>query len=103
MTISASNRAADSDRLGRALDLYRDLTVALSDRIADLKTGRGGDDCKRVGSAIADHRKLLQSVLEHEASLGKSGQLGDGAGGALDLDAARAEILARLAAWAVAG
>lgn len=81
------------------LDLYRDLTVALSDRIADLKSGKAGVDCKKLGSDLADHRKLMQSVFELEANLGKSRKLGEGAGVELDLGAARAEVLARLAAW----
>lgn len=86
------------------LDLYRDLTVALSERIADLKTRHGDDaECKKIGDSLREHRRLMQSVFELEASLGKCRQLGEGASGELDLGAARTEILARLATWSAGG
>ncbi len=105
MTISAITRAADSDRLDRMLDLYRDLTVALSDRIAQLKTTatHSDFDCKKLENDLASHRKLMQSVFDLEASLGKCRQRGDGESVELDLGAARTEILARLAHWAAGG
>ncbi len=104
MAISADDRAADGDRLGRTLALYRDLTVALMDRVTLLKAGTGGDaDCKDVAKAVDDHRRALQTVLQIEASLGIRSRAFDGASGELDLGAARAEILARLAVWLAAG
>ena len=45
----------------------------------------------------------LQTIIEIEASLGIRSRASDGAGGELDLGAARAEILARLAVWSDAG
>jgi hypothetical protein len=100
MTSSAVDRA-DSDRLGRTLDLYRDLTVALRDRITLVKAGTG-EDVKDALDAVRDHRKVLQTVLEIEASLGIRSRAWAGGTGELDLDAARAEIVARLAGWAAA-
>jgi hypothetical protein len=99
MTSSAVDRAADSDRLARTLELYRDLTVALRDRITLLRTG-AETDCKDATMMVRDHHKALQTVLEIEASLGKRSKAGgEGAGAELDLDAARTEIAARLAVW----
>ena len=43
MNISASETAADSDRLGRTLELYRDLSVALLGQIANLKADTVGE------------------------------------------------------------
>ena len=105
MAFSASDQAADGDPLGRSLDLYRDLSVALSGRIALLKAGTGGDaDCADSTGALAAHRRSLQTVLDAEASLVKRSRAGaEGAGGELDLEAARAEILARLARLGAAG
>jgi hypothetical protein len=95
MTISAD--AADSDRLERNLALYRDLTVALRDWITLLETGTE-NDAKKLADVVGEHRKVLNRVLEFEASLGRRIKAIDGgAGGELDLDAARAEIVARLA------
>ena len=100
MTISAD--AADSDRLERTLALYRDLTVALRDRITLLEAGTEGG-VEGVAGEVREHRKALATVLEHEASLGRRTKATDGeAGIALDLDAARAEVVARLAVWAAA-
>jgi hypothetical protein len=98
MTISAD--AADSDRLERNLALYRDLTVALRDRIMFLEAGHCNDG-KGVADLAEAHRKALQRVLDIEAGLGKRIKANDGgAGGELDLDGARAEVVARLAVWA---
>ena len=99
MTISASDAAADSDRLDRSLELYRDLSVALRGQIAQLKAGAGGDaGGKGADEALGPYLRALQTVLEAEAGLVKRSRAGaEGAGGELDLDAARAEILARLA------
>jgi hypothetical protein len=104
MAISADDRAADQDRLNRTLALYRDLTVALRDRVTLLKAAAGGeDDCKKVTAAVQDHHRTMQTILQIEASLGIRSRASDGAGGELDLGAARAEILARLAVWSDAG
>jgi DNA uptake protein ComE-like DNA-binding protein len=98
MTISATDRAVHSSRLEHSLELYRDLAVALSGRITDLKTGAGDEDCKLSEAALKAHRRALQTVLEVEVSLAKRSNA-DGAGTMLDLNSARAEILARLAVW----
>jgi hypothetical protein len=98
MTFSAD--AADSDRLERNLALYRDLTVALRDRIALMKAGTE-DDLMEIVDAVRSHRRSLRAVLGIEAGLGKRTEANDeGTGAELDLDAARAEVLARLAVWA---
>lgn len=104
MTLSASEDAADSDRLGRTLELYRDLSVALRGRIDQLKAGTAGkDEGKDAEDALKSYQKILQTVLDLEASLVRRREAGAaGAGAGLDLDAARAEILARLAVWAAA-
>lgn len=104
MTISA-DEAADGDRLERTLALYRDLTMALRERITLLEAGIDDDKVERraVKEVVRDHQKTLQAVLEIEASLGKRTKAGgEGASGELDLDAARAEIVQRLAVWAAA-
>ena len=103
MAISADDRAADQDRLDRTLALYRDLTVALRDRVTLLKAATGEDDCKKVAAAVQDHHRTMQTILQIEASLGIRSRASDGAGGELDLGAARAEILARLAVRSDAG
>jgi hypothetical protein len=102
MTTPANGRADDGDRLARTLELYRDLTVALSERIALLRSGSGGDaECKGAAGSVKEHRRALQSVLEIEASLGKRRNAwADGTAVELDLAAARAEIAARLLVWA---
>ena len=89
--------------LGRSLGLYRDLSVALSGQIAQLKAEaeRAAD-----GGSMRDMLKLFGralTVIEDEAGLAERSRAGSGAGGALDLDAARAEILARLAVRDAAG
>ena len=98
MRISASDEAADSDRLERSLELYRDLSVALRGQIDQLKAANDG---RLEGKSAEDALKLFNRALsaaEAEASLVKRSRAGaEGAGGKLDLDAARAEILARLA------
>ena len=107
MTFSASEPAAASDRLDRSLELYRDLSVALLGRIAQLKAGTEGVGdakvCKDADGELKSHKRILLNVLEAEASLEKRSRSGDGAGAELDLDAARAEILERLGAWAAEG
>lgn len=102
MTNSAHDRIRDAERLDDAVDLYRDLSGALRQRITLLKTHIGEDpDCGESVKALQNHHKALQTVLDIEERLGKRTNAG-GAGGSveLDLDAARQEILARLARWA---
>ncbi len=106
MTISAKGRAAASDTLERSLELYRDLSVALSERIAQLKAGapKGADDCSEPVDAVKSHQKALQTVLDLEASLGKRSKAWiEGTSLELDLLAARAEIVARIAVWVAQG
>lgn len=104
MTSSASEWAGDSDWLERALELYRDLSVALRDRIAALKTEIGTDaDCEDAMRSLRAHRAHLQTVLDHEAKIGRRSREWAGGASALDFDAARAEIVARLSVWAAAG
>ena len=101
MTISANGRAPSDDTLERSLELYRDLSVALSEKIAIFKS-TGGDPVEKGGpvEAAKEHRKALQTVLDIEASLGKRSRAWiEGTSLELDLLAARAEIVARLAVW----
>jgi hypothetical protein len=100
MTISAFDRADDSDLLDRTLEVYRDLTVALRDRITLLKAGIGGK-CKDLGDDVKEHAKLLRTVLDIEARLGKRYLRAGGV--ELDLEAARGEIAARVAVWLARG
>jgi hypothetical protein len=102
MTISADFGSVASDVLARSLEEYRDLSLALRERITRLKAASPlGDDCKEHVAAATAHHKALQTVLDLEASLVKRCRnWTDGGGGDLDLAAARAEILARLAVWA---
>jgi hypothetical protein len=103
MTSSAGEWAGDSDWLERALELYRDLTVALRDRITALKAEIGFDaDCKKTTDALEAHQRLLQTVLDREAKIGRRSREWAGGTGELDLDAARAEIVARLSVWTAA-
>jgi hypothetical protein len=96
MTISAKAEGNGGDLLARALDLYRDLSVALKRTVDDLnQTADGG---RGHADLIRSHQKSLRSVIELEASLGQRCNA-TGGGVELDLDAARAEIRARLARW----
>jgi hypothetical protein len=101
MTISASDAAADGHRPDRSLELYRDLSVALSEQIAQLKAGTGSNaEGRGAEQALMSYCRALQGALDAEACLVKrSGAWAMGPGGELDLEAARAEILARLAVW----
>ena len=73
MTISASDPAAASDRLDRALALYRDLSVALRGQIAQLKAGTG-DDGERRGQALKACNRALQAVLGSRQVLSNEAQ-----------------------------
>jgi hypothetical protein len=100
MTISAFDRADDSDLLDRTLEVYRDLTVALRDRITLLKAGIP-DACKDLDDNVKRHERALQSVLEIEGRLVKRYLRAGGV--ELDLEAARGEIAARVAVWLARG
>lgn len=103
MNISAEGGSAGRHSLDGALELYRDLSLALRAAIARLRAGGSGEDAvaEAQQKLIHSHQKSLQSVLDAEARLAKrSRSWGDPAEAALDLDAARAEILERLAVWA---
>lgn len=108
MTISAAEELRSGDVLARNFEMYRDLSLALKERIARIKEGVEDDDpkCKATLDLLRDQSKALQTVLDLEASLVKRSKAwGDpGAGGGeLDLVAARAEIAQRLAAWGAEG
>lgn len=105
MTLSALGAAANGDRLERSLELYREMSVALSGAIARVKAGTAGTgESKALEDALKAHCRALNTVLEAEASLVKRSTAGVvGKSGELDLEAARAEILARLARWAAEG
>jgi hypothetical protein len=105
MTISAQNGAADADRLTRSLELYRDLTVALRGQITTLSEGGPVPaDCKDPLDVIKAHQRAIQTIIDIEERLAKSQRAwAEGAGGELDLDAARAEIAARLSRWVASG
>lgn len=101
MKISANEADASLDLIERARVLYRDLSVGLQERIADLTTAHDRDpDCKGHAEAVKAHHRALQIVLDLEASLEKrNGRWNSGASFELDLDSARAEVLARVAVW----
>ncbi len=102
MTTPACDGAPSSSILEGSLELYRDLSVALRGVIARLKAttiGSSSEDCKALETALAGHRKALQTVIDTEASFGKRKQAWAGGASELDLDAARAEIAQRLAVW----
>jgi hypothetical protein len=103
MTISALEGFRAEDWLERNLELYRDLSVALRERITLLMAGGGGDAeaCKTTVEAVKAHQRALQTVLDVEASLVKRNRSWiDGGGRELDLDGARTEVVERLALWA---
>lgn len=101
MSFSAPNEDGPDDLFDRNFKLYRDLFMALQDRITFLKSGGDDPDCKETVEALKAYRRALQSVLDAEASLVKKRKSGAGGSGSeLDLESARAEILARLAVWA---
>ncbi|WP_162683190.1 hypothetical protein [Rhodobacteraceae bacterium DSL-40] len=101
MTISAQNGPAEADRLSRTIELYRDLSIALRDRLKLLKENALQDlDCSKSLDAVRAHHKALQTVLDLEGNLAKQQRTGtDGAIRELDLDAARTEIASRLSVW----
>lgn len=105
MTISAAEAFRANDVFERNFEMYRDLSLALRERIARIRADVGEDaGCREVLDAVKAHQKALQTVLEIEASLVKrTRSSGDAGGGELDLAAARAEVAARLARWSERG
>ncbi len=101
MTISATAAMAPGDLLERTRELYRDLTVGLQRRIAQINGLTDTEaDCKDHVEAVKAHHKALQSVLDLEANLEKrSKHWNGGASCELDLHTARDEVLARFALW----
>ena len=101
MKISAKDAAATGDLLDRARALYRDLSLGLQERIAQLTTGSDSNaDCRAHAEAVKVHHRVLHTVLDLEANLEKHHkQRNGGTSPELDLDAARAEVLARLSLW----
>ena len=103
MTSSAGEWAGDSDLLERALELYRDLSVALRDEITALKAEIGADaDCKTTMEASRRISGICRPFSTNEAKIGRRSREWAGGTGELDLDAARAEIVARLSVWTAA-
>ena len=95
----------DERRLANAIDLYRDLSEALTARLSAIRRhDPANDGAKGVGDSVRETHKALQTVLDYEARLGRRNGTDTG-GGALELDlaGARAEILARLARWNAEG
>ena len=85
-------------------DHYRDLSEALSVRIAAIKRDHGVDpECKETAAALKGTRHALQTALDIEVDLVKRSNATGGGGHALDLDGARAEIAARVARWVAEG
>jgi hypothetical protein len=105
MTTSANDRTADERMLQTSRDHYRDLSEALSVRIAAITRDHGVDPkCKETAAVLTDQRRALQTVLDIEANLVKRSNATDGGGSfELDLDGARAEIAARVARWVAEG
>lgn len=101
MTLSASPEDADGERLARNLELYRDLSLVLQAQVAAMRAGAA--TAEDAVDAAKSHRKALQTVLELEASLVTRSRNRTGGEPMLDLDAARAEILGRLAPRAEGG
>lgn len=105
MTDSANDRTLDERRLANAIDLFRDVSEALTARLSAVKRHEAGNaGLDGVETSVKDVHKALQTVLDYEARLGRRN--GTDAGGRafeLDLAGAREEILARLARWNAEG
>ena len=101
MTISALNGFSKAERLSRSIELYRDLSDALRQRVSIL-TSDSFDDagCQRSVEAVRAHFKALQAVLDLEENLATHRSVEtEGGVRELDLDAARAEVSSRLSVW----
>jgi hypothetical protein len=100
MTISAPEGSAAGAGSG-PVAFYRDQLLSLRGRTAQLLThpAEGADDGDTVGAVTRD-TQVLRSVFDFEAYVEKHrAAFGDGSSVALDLAAARAEVLSRLAVW----
>lgn len=86
----------------QARGLYRDLTEELIAAIERLKTQDGEADAKTRSETIRAHRKALQTVLELEVQSLKQAEEARGVH-ELDLEAAREEVLGRIARLADPG
>jgi hypothetical protein len=102
MTISAPNGIEEAVRLSQSLELYRELTVALRERISNLKSGSTGDAyCRQSVEMVRAHYKALRTVIDLEDSIAEQKPVGtEEPINESDLDAARAEIASRLSVWA---
>ena len=106
MTIRLSDGdAVPDDVLALADELYRFAAEELYRTIKAIRTGQLSE-VKAAQAAVRDLRTTAQSVLDYRAKVDNlrkqiAGQVG--AGGALDFDAARAEIGRRLACLRDAG
>lgn len=101
MTSSEFSESSGDDLVARALDLYRDLTVVLRNRITLLMSHEPHDqECKAAVDVVRSHYKALQTVLDLEANIEKRNFVDRSSGiGELDLETARAEIISRLDFW----
>jgi hypothetical protein len=89
----------DEDVLEVAEGLYREAAVELYRTIVAIRDGAFGE-VKSAQTAIRDLRVTASQVLEERGRIDKLRKLGAGQvgpGGAIDFDAARAEIGRRLA------
>lgn len=101
MSVSAHNRVSEAETLTDTLELYRDLSAALRDRIEVLKSDRPSQDgCRSSIDTIQAHYKALHFLLELEDSIGRETlEKKEGSVEQLDLESARAEIAQRLSVW----
>jgi hypothetical protein len=95
----------DEDMLDVAEAMYREAAVELRRTIRAIRSGQFGE-VKAAQAAIRDLRATASQVLEERGKVDKlrkhgAGQVGPG--GAIDFDAARAEIGRRLACLRDAG
>lgn len=84
--------------LGRARRHYAEISAALEAALERMKQDQDGD-LRAFSAAVQAHWKSLQTVLEREIELEKRAiERGEaGRAGAIDLEAARAEVGRRLA------
>lgn len=95
----------EAETLSESLELYRDLSEALRERIRVLKSNAREHAISRHSvDAIQAHFKALQTVIDLEDSLARQASNGrEGSIEELDLNSARAEIASRLSVWATSG
>lgn len=87
-----------------AMGLYKSLHKALREAISLLEDANEPEGtAKAVGETIKSHRKALQSIIDIEVDLGKRNKNGAASSIELDMDAARAEIIGRVARLRDAG